>query len=74
MICEICNNESNIIYATSKYGLICSKCMSRIKNSGDEKLKQYQEELEMYKRYGLSVNDLEEKIRCLKEKNGYRPK
>lgn len=74
MICEMCSNESNVIYATSKYGLICIKCMSKIKNSDDEKIRQYQEKLEMYKRYGLSVDDLEEKIECLKEKNGCRPK
>jgi glycosylphosphatidylinositol transamidase (GPIT) subunit GPI8 len=48
--------------------------MSKVKNNGDRKLKYYQEELEMYKKYGLSVDDLEEKIRCLKEKNGCRQK
>jgi hypothetical protein len=48
--------------------------MSKVKNNDDEKIRQYQEKLEMYKRYGLSVDDLEEKIECLKEKNGCRPK
>lgn len=74
MICELCNTESNIIYVTSKYGFICARCMSKIKNSGDEKLRQHQEKLAMYKRYGLTVDKLEKIIKCLKEKNGCRPK
>jgi hypothetical protein len=74
MLCEMCNNESNVIYATSANGFICSKCMSKVKDSDDEKIRQYQEKLVMYKKYGLTVDKLEEMIECLKEKNGCRPK
>lgn len=74
MICELCSKKTNIIYVTRKYGFICPKCRIGIRNGVDGKLKRCQEELEMYKRYGLSVDDLEEKIRCLKEKNGYPQK
>jgi hypothetical protein len=42
MICEMCNNESNVIYATSTNGFICSKCMLKVKDSDDEKMRQYQ--------------------------------
>ena len=70
MLCERCNHRSSVIYATGKYGLICAKCMSEINDSDDEKLRQHQEKLEMYKKYGLSVDKLEEIIECLKEKNG----
>lgn len=74
MICELCDEETNITYVTRKHGFICPKCKLWIRNSENEKIKHCQEELEMHKRYGLSVDDLEEKIRCLKEKNGYHQK
>lgn len=74
MICEMCNNESNVIYATSTNGFICSKCMLKVKDSDDEKMRQYQEKLAMYRKYGLTVDKLEEMIECLKEKNGYPQK
>jgi hypothetical protein len=74
MICELCGKETNITYVMRKYGFICPKCRLGIKNGDSRKLTRCQEELEMYKRYGLSVDDLKEKIQCLKEKNGCRPK
>lgn len=55
MKCELCDEESNIIYATRKYGLICGDCMHKTRNSKEEKLKEKEEMLRMYRRYGLDV-------------------
>ena len=55
MRCELCNNETNIIYATRKYGFICGDCQRKTKNSAEEKLKEKEEMLKMYKRYGIDV-------------------
>lgn len=58
MKCELCNSEAKMIYVTSKYGCICSKCIDRLKNSEEEKLKQHKHIIEMYKKYGLEYTDV----------------
>lgn len=55
MRCNLCDEESNIIYATGKYGLICGDCRHKTKNSEEEKLKEKEEMLRMYKKYGISI-------------------
>lgn len=55
MRCELCDKKSNVIYATRKYGLICNECEHKMKNSKEDKLKEKEKILEMYKRYGINV-------------------
>lgn len=55
MRCELCDEESNVIYATRKYGLICGDCRYKMRNSEEEKLKEKEKMLRMYKKYGISI-------------------
>ena len=59
MRCELCDEESNVIYA-SRTGLICSECYRKLKNSSEEKLRRRKELLDMYKKYGLIISEDEE--------------
>lgn len=52
MRCVLCNKESNTIYTTSKYGFICGKCVRRLQNTKEEKLRRHEKYLEMLKKYG----------------------
>jgi len=47
-----CDKESNIIYATRKYGLICGECERKM---NDNKLKEKEEILKMNRKYELDV-------------------
>ena len=53
MRCELCDEESNVIYATSKYGLICGDCQYKMRNSKEDKLKEKEKMLRMYKKYNV---------------------
>ena len=55
MKCELCDKESNAIYATRKYGLICGECERKMSNSKENKLKEKKEMLRMYKKYGIDI-------------------
>lgn len=55
MRCELCDKESNVIYATRKYGLICGECNRKMRNTKEDKLKEKEEMLKIYKRYGIDV-------------------
>ena len=55
MLCELCGKEDNCIYITSRYNFICGECYRKIKNGNEERLKQHEEMLEMYKRYGIKI-------------------
>lgn len=55
MKCEVCGEESGIIYATREHGLICCECERKMKNSEERKLKEYNDMLKMHKRYGIDV-------------------
>lgn len=53
MICNLCGQESNIIYATRKNNLICNICYWKLYNSKELKKEKELKKIEMYKRYGL---------------------
>lgn len=55
MRCELCGEESNAIYVTRKYGLICGECERKMNGSKEDKLKEKEEMIKMYKRYGIDV-------------------
>ena len=62
MKCELCGEESNIIYAT-KNGLICPMCFRKLKNNDEEKLIQRKKLSDMYKKYGLIIDEDGEVVR-----------
>lgn len=57
MRCELCDEKTDCIYATSKNGLICGECYRKLRDSDEGRLGRRKEMLKMFKRYGLDIKE-----------------
>lgn len=57
MRCELCDEKTDCIYATSKNGLICGECYRKLRDSDEGRLSRRKEMLKMFKRYGLDIKE-----------------